>query len=91
MKKETPICHHCARADGVKKHGIGNTGNQRYFCRFCKRTFQTRYIYRGNEENMAMQIKKLLSQGHTPEQISSETQVRLQTVNYYAKEMESAC
>ncbi|VFS49904.1 Uncharacterised protein [Budvicia aquatica] len=38
-----------------------------------------------------MQIKKLLSQGHTPEQISSETQVRLQTVNYYAEEMESVC
>ncbi|VFS49902.1 Uncharacterised protein [Budvicia aquatica] len=31
MKKETPICHHCARPEGVKKHGIGNTGNQRYF------------------------------------------------------------
>lgn len=87
MKKDTPICHHCARPDGVKKHGIGNTGNQRYYCRFCKRTFQTRYIYRGNEENMASQIKALLSLGHTPERISSETKIRLSTVLYYVENM----
>lgn len=85
MKKDMPICHHCTRHEGVKKHGIGNTGNQRYYCRFCKRTFQTRYIYRGNEDNIALQIKNLLSIGYTPERISTETQVRLSTVYYYVE------
>ncbi|MBK5074731.1 IS1 family transposase [Budviciaceae bacterium CWB-B4] len=88
MKREIPICHHCGEANGVKKHGISKSGHQRYYCALCKKTFQTNYIYKGKEQNIAAQVERLLSDELTPEQISHEIRVRLSTVEQHIKHLE---
>ncbi|AWH88918.1 transposase-like zinc-binding domain-containing protein [Limnobaculum parvum] len=85
MKKDVPICHHCNQSGGIKKYGITQSGHQRYFCRLCKRTFQTGYFYKGREQYIAAQIERLLSNSFTPEQISAEIQVDLDTVEQHIK------
>ncbi|MCD1125053.1 hypothetical protein LPW36_03250 [Jinshanibacter sp. LJY008] len=90
FKKATPICHHCGEYDCTKKHGIGKAGIQRYYCINCRKTFQTTYVYKGKEVNIAAQIERLLEQHHTPEQISFEMQIRLSRVEAYIKQLENA-
>lgn len=58
-----PICHYCEEKNHIRKHGISRAGIQRYLCTACNRTFQTRYIYQGNESDIHHLIKKLLAEG----------------------------
>lgn len=37
-------CPFCERINAVKKHGLGNTGHQRYRCQLCCRIFQLQLI-----------------------------------------------
>ncbi|MBK5143701.1 IS1 family transposase [Budviciaceae bacterium BWR-B9] len=90
MKKDTPICHYCGRADRIKRHGIGRTGRQRYYCAECKKTFQTYYIYKGKEQNIALQIERLLAENYTPERISNEMQVRLATIEAHIRQLQAS-
>ncbi|MBK5143708.1 hypothetical protein I2494_08265 [Budviciaceae bacterium BWR-B9] len=90
LKRTTPICHYCGRCDCTKRHGTGRTGLQRYYCMNCRRTFQTTYVYKGKEQNIAAQVERLWAQKHTPEQISFEMQVRLATVQAHIKLLEEA-
>ncbi|PHI28831.1 hypothetical protein [Budvicia aquatica] len=84
MKMLIPICHHCNQTRSVRKHGKGrSTGTQRYYCQSCKKTFQTKYIYKGNEAQIARQVTRLISQGNTPEMIGAVLQVGLSTVRHY--------
>ncbi|PHI31513.1 hypothetical protein CRN84_20295 [Budvicia aquatica] len=84
MKMPKPICHHCNQTRRVRKHGKGRiTGTQRYYCQLCKKTFQTKYIYKANEALIARQVTRLLSQDNTPEMISTVLQVGLTKVRYY--------
>lgn len=76
-KKKKTICHICGRNDGTKKYGVGAAGQQRYYCMHCNKTFQTTYIYKGKEFNIAAQVEALWEKHHTPEQISTELQVPL--------------
>ncbi|MCD1124880.1 hypothetical protein LPW36_02350 [Jinshanibacter sp. LJY008] len=89
LKKIAPICHYCGGNDCTKKHGVGKAGLQRYYCVNCRKTFQTTYIYKGKEQNIAVQIERLWEQNHTPEQISFEMQVRLSRVKAHIKELEN--
>ncbi|PHI28803.1 IS1/IS1595 family N-terminal zinc-binding domain-containing protein [Budvicia aquatica] len=83
MRMLIPICHHCNQTRGVKKHGKSKVGSQRYYCQECKKTFLTKYIYKGNEAQIARQVTRLISQGNTPEMISAVLQVGLPTVRHY--------
>ncbi|WP_144413140.1 IS1 family transposase [Pragia fontium] len=85
MNNSFPICHHCNHATQVKKHGKSRTGFQRYYCLVCRKTFQTRYVYKGNEDKIEKQIERLSTQGHLPQAISTSLQVRLSTVLHYMK------
>lgn len=76
-----PICHYCENSDRVKKHGKGRTGLQRYYCVECGRSFQTRYIYKGNEIRIIQQIKRLNDEGRSPEQISVALQIPVSMVH----------
>ncbi|MBK5143714.1 IS1 family transposase [Budviciaceae bacterium BWR-B9] len=87
MKKGAPICHHCDKSSGIKRHGVTKSGNQRYFCELCKRTFQTGYIYKGREQHIATQIERLMADNLTPKQISAEIQVDLDTVELHIKRL----
>lgn len=58
-----PCCHYCEDSQHVRKHGASRARIQRYFCKSCNKTFQTRYIYQGNEANIHHLIKKLLAEG----------------------------
>lgn len=89
MKMPKPICHHCNQTRRVRKHGKGRSGIQRYYCQSCKKTFQTKYIYKANEAQIAQQVTRLLSQGNTPEMIGAVLQVGLPRVRYYITRDES--
>lgn len=52
-------CPFCERTDAVKKHGLVNTGHQRYRCQSCRRTFQLDYAYRACLPGMKEQIVDL--------------------------------
>lgn len=45
MKGFISSCPYCGDKHGVRKHGRGRTGCQRYYCRACQKTFQAKYIY----------------------------------------------
>lgn len=87
MKNDVPICHHCDRSNGIKRHGITQSGHQRYLCTLCKRTFQTGYIYKGREQHIIGQIERLMADNLTPKQISAELQVDLETVELHIKRL----
>ncbi|AWH87496.1 IS1/IS1595 family N-terminal zinc-binding domain-containing protein [Limnobaculum parvum] len=70
MKENLPVCHHCSKMDCIRKHGLARSGVQRYYCTSCKRTFQVRYIYLGNETNILRQVKALLDEGKSRVEIS---------------------
>ncbi len=46
MAKDDVKCPFCLQTPPVKKHGLGNTGYQRYRCQDCYRNFQLDYEYR---------------------------------------------
>ncbi len=45
-------CRYCNKTEYTKKHGKSRAGLSRYFCKSCNKTFQIRYIYKGNENKM---------------------------------------
>ncbi|WP_140920281.1 IS1 family transposase [Limnobaculum xujianqingii] len=77
LKRTQPICHICGRNDSTKKYGIGKAGQQRYYCMNCGKTFQTTYIYKGKEFNIAAQVEILWEKSHSVEEISTALQVPL--------------
>lgn len=38
-------CRYCSHHEQVRKHGVSNSGHQRYRCSDCKKTFQLTYTY----------------------------------------------
>lgn len=82
MKKERPICHHCGQGP-VRKHGFARSGLQRYLCTGCHRTFQTNYIYRGNEDDIARHIHRLLDEEYSVNDIAQLLQVAPKTISYH--------
>lgn len=89
LKRSMPICHYCGESDHTRRHGTNRAGVQRYYCMDCRKTFQTTYVYKGKEQNIAAQVERLLSENHTPEQISYEMQVRLATVQHFIRCLET--
>ena len=71
MKENLPVCHLCGE-NSVRKHGLARSGVQRYYCTSCKKTFQVRYIYLGNETNIFRQVKALLQEGKSRVDISRQ-------------------
>lgn len=67
-----PCCHYCENTDHVRKHGTSRAQIQRYLCTACNRTFQTRYIYQGNESDIHRLIKKLLAEGVSHTEITKQ-------------------
>ncbi len=46
MKMKNIPCRYCGNVEYVRKHGSGkSTKMQRYYCTYCVRTFQIKYIY----------------------------------------------
>ena len=79
MKDNLPVCHHCSE-NSVRRHGLARSGVPRYYCTACKRTFQVRYIYQGNEMKILQRIKKLLAEGKSRIHISLLLGVSLRSV-----------
>ena len=42
------VCVWCRETDNVVKNGKAGTGNQRYLCRNCNKSFQLEYRSNGN-------------------------------------------
>ncbi len=51
MFRKKVDCRYCNQNDFVRKHGTGCTGYQRYYCTYCQRTFQIKYIYNAYNPN----------------------------------------
>lgn len=85
MKYLKPECPFCSQKDAVRKHGIGNTGLQRYLCTRCHRTFQTRYYYKANYQNTNDQISGLAKAGKSPQEIGAQLKISVATVNRRVK------
>ncbi len=52
-------CVFCRTTKDVKKHGKGHSGNQRYRCYSCSKTFQLDYVYGACKHGTHEQIVKL--------------------------------
>ncbi|WP_172622632.1 IS1 family transposase [Leminorella richardii] len=76
-----PECPFCQSRERVKKHGLGNAGLQRYRCNGCRKTFQTRYYYRGNSPLVDEQIARLSKEGWNARKIGAYLKISLATVN----------
>ncbi|AWH87508.1 hypothetical protein HYN51_02370 [Limnobaculum parvum] len=85
MKGNKPICHYCGESKTVNRHGTAQNGYPRFYCKSCKTTFQTSYIYKGYEENILRQIKRMSEDGYSPERISYELKIALTSVRQYMK------
>lgn len=57
MVKVDVKCPFCEQTAPVKKHGLGNSGYQRYRCQLCSRSFQLDYQYRACQHGMKEQYE----------------------------------
>lgn len=76
-----PCCHYCEDSDHVRKHGSSRSRIQRYLCLTCNRTFQTRYIYQGNESDIHRLIKKWLSEGQNHSEIARHLGIKTDVIS----------
>ncbi len=74
-------CHYCENKNQIRKHGKSRAGIPRYQCLACKRTFQTRYIYQGNETDIHRLIEKRLADGKSHSNIASQLGIRLDIIS----------
>ncbi|MBK5072714.1 IS1 family transposase [Budviciaceae bacterium CWB-B4] len=89
MEVRQLVCHHCNVPGRIRRHGQARSGIQRYLCVLCKKTFQVSYIYQGHEVNIAKQIKSLLAEGQSREQISRSLGVSLKNIDRHIYMLES--
>lgn len=75
-----PICHYCEEKHHIRKHGKSRAGITRYRCCTCNRTFQSRYIYHGNESNINRLIAKMLTEGNSHPAIASQLGIGLDVI-----------
>lgn len=76
-----PCCHYCENPDHVRKYGTSRAGIQRYLCTACNRTFQSRYIYQGNEADIHRLIRKRLDEGQTHSDIAKHLGIRIDVIS----------
>ncbi|WP_159566326.1 IS1/IS1595 family N-terminal zinc-binding domain-containing protein [Budvicia diplopodorum] len=81
MKDNPSACHHCDETNSVRKHGKARSGIQRYYCSACRKTFQVKYLYQGNEDNILEQVKKGLNDGGSRVDISRKLGVEQSVVD----------
>jgi transposase-like protein len=67
----------------VRKHGIAPSGLQRYFCISCKRTFQVSYIYPQHETHIIQQVKSLLDDAKSRDDISKILGIEPKAIDRY--------
>ncbi|SQI36476.1 Transposase and inactivated derivatives [Leminorella richardii] len=75
-----PVCPFCNSNSEVRKHGLGNSGLQRYLCKNCRRTFQSRYYYHANYHDVSEKIDVLIGEGWSVRKISAHLKVSEETV-----------
>ena len=56
-------CIQCRQTQGVVKNGKAESGQQRYLCRNCKKSFQLEYIYNANQPGTHDQIVDMTMNG----------------------------
>ena len=49
-------CAYCSKIEAVVKNGKAPSKLQRFFCKLCKRSFQTDFIYLGNYPDIPQQV-----------------------------------
>ncbi|AKJ41238.1 transposase-like zinc-binding domain-containing protein [Pragia fontium] len=87
MRFLKPECPFCNKNGEVIKHGAGNAGLQRYLCKGCSKTFQTRYYYRASYQSIDGQIHQLVQSGKSLKEISEHLRISAATVNRRAKKL----
>lgn len=73
-------CKYCHRTEGVKRHGTGHSGYQRYRCLLCKRTFQSKYVYIIYKEKTQEEIVMRYLAGESAYEISQNMKANVSTV-----------
>jgi transposase-like protein len=71
-------CRYCQSLE-VSKHGI-QSGQQRYRCRKCQRSFQLEYLYNGRKKGVKEQIVVMAQNGSGVRDTSRVLQVSVNTV-----------
>ncbi|WP_159565510.1 IS1/IS1595 family N-terminal zinc-binding domain-containing protein [Budvicia diplopodorum] len=79
--KPNPCCHYCEDKNHVCKHGKSRSGMVRYLCKACNRSFQTTYIYQGNEADIHRLIQKLLAEGKSNVDIAGQLGIKLNVIS----------
>ncbi len=76
-------CHYCEKQGSVRKHGKSRAGIPRYRCNACGRTFQTRYIYPGNEVDIYPLIQARLNEGLSHSDIANQLGINVEIISRY--------
>ncbi|EKS4944496.1 hypothetical protein QB833_002035 [Salmonella enterica] len=56
-------CRYCQQTEPVRKHGFGKTGEPRYYCRACLRSFQINYRYNAHKQEVKETIVDMALNG----------------------------
>ena len=73
------ICRHCGN-DNLVKNGHSENGTQRYFCNFCKKSFQTKYTYNAWQPGVKEQIVRQTLNNSGVRDISRNLEISKNTV-----------
>lgn len=73
-------CKYCHRSHGVRKHGTGHSGYQRYRCVFCRKTFQIKYVYMVYNEKAYEEVATRFLAGQSIYEISQTMGTNVNTI-----------
>ena len=78
-------CIQCRETENVVKNGRADTGNQRYLCRNCNKSFQLEYRSNGNRPGTHERIISMTMNGSGVRDISRVLQISPTTVIAHLK------
>ena len=73
------FCPHC-ETDKVKKNGVKRNGNQNFFCRECRKQFQSDYVYLGADPRQKSLVRDMAMRGSGIRDIHKVLKISIVTV-----------
>jgi transposase-like protein len=76
----TVSCRYCANQDQVRRKGVSPTGNQRYKCEACQRSFQLDYAKRAYQIGIKEQVIDMALNGSGIRDTARVLKINMNTV-----------
>lgn len=76
----TVSCRYCGNPDQVRRKGLATSGQQRYKCEACKRSFQLAYTHRAHEPGIKEQVIEMALNGSGIRDTARVLKINMNTV-----------